>query len=708
MIEAPLAVSPDVVEALVGLIGRDLPPDTAIVNIRVYGPKQGNSYAADSELSVASIKMQGTDKLGMTGTDIKPAGAKLNMSGKLPMPKEGKALTFDAALVNSFGETMAWARATTTSRIQPIGILVPVSRASVTSALQALLEDLHLEHEDLLIDLGPNADFKDIAKKLQRWRVLLCDHPLSESEGENLQRVIREMPTKPVLLFVGSGSDGGELSPGWQMVMKTPLKPGPCRIVLVTADKSASMWQPCGSGTKKKYEMAADLARALADGLEKRRWNRLVLPVIGPHTNTQFPDGTEVTVDNYAVPNQQWELDHHLRELWRLVNEGQPISDAVLIFDPEDVRDPGINLDLSREALEAAENLHNKGVRLWLIAAGPNVNLDELVRRKPESKAIFAASIRTSLQAHANNPDQLVAYVKQLVLEEMFPRLQVEAANSGAGLTPSGFGNLQRYVHTQADYLRLLNGLVPFAPAGQQAAAAETSLFLRHWGASNLVAPLLVHGILDLGDGQTGNYAHLALDLTAERAKIPSGSSPVRNSLAGMIVRVVAALSDEMQQPGIYWLPNGTGGLEFYSADHRPFAFKRDPAFDRTTLKGVGIGLRTVAGFGVGLTDAQADARRLELPGLMPEHLDRENPSAVRFVVEDQRPEVGRLGLTLTLTAPPPLPLLGDSRSLGGADPAAADPADLSQQEWRIPGPLVRWLFAAFWGLLAWMMVRRI
>ena len=48
-------------------------------------------------------------------------------------------------MTNQAGETLAWHRATTTARIQPIGILVPESRKGTTSALQALLRDIRLE-----------------------------------------------------------------------------------------------------------------------------------------------------------------------------------------------------------------------------------------------------------------------------------------------------------------------------------------------------------------------------------------------------------------------------------------------------------------------------------------------------------------------------------------------------------------------------------
>src|SRR5205823_966087 len=117
-----------------------------------------------------------------------------------------------------------------------------------------------------------------------------------------------------------------------------------------------------------------------------------------------YPDGTEVTVDNYALVNQAWELDHILIAASRLVDQGQPLSDVVAVFDPEDVRDPGINTDLSKEALEAAENLDKKGVRLWLIAAGPNPDFTALVKQKPETKDLLTRSIRSSLQTHGNDP----------------------------------------------------------------------------------------------------------------------------------------------------------------------------------------------------------------------------------------------------------------------------------------------------------------
>jgi hypothetical protein len=703
MVEAPLAVSPDVAEGLVGLIGRDLPHDASTIDMRAYGPKQGPAYAADTELSVISVKCEGTNRLGLAGTDIKPSAPTLNLQGKLPMPKEGKSLTFDAALTNSFGETLSWARATTTSRIQPIGILVPQARKGVTSALQALLEDLRLEHEDLVIDLGPSADPKESAKRLQRWRVLLCDHPLSKEEGETLQRVIRELPATPVILFAGSGSDDGTLPGGWQVMMKpaTRVTPEPCRMVLVGSDTSGSMNDACGAGQMRKHELAVELAKRLARGFEQRRWNRLVLPLVGPDGQSKF-NTTEVTVENYAKPglHPAWELDAMLLSALRMVKAGHPVSDCVFVYDPQDVSD---DAQLPQPARDAAQELHNLGVRLWLVAAGAHPHEYDL------GPLVYGRTVK-SLSGCGNDANRLLAEVEQTVLEEMFPHLRVEAAAEGPGLTKSGYDRLKQYVETNAKSLRLLNGLTRFDDRAKHP-HKSTTLWLRHWDdrRKDVVSPLLVHGVLDLGAGQTGNYVHLTLDLTAERAKIPSETSVVRNSLAGLIVRVVAALSDEMQQPGIYWLPNGAGGLAFYSADHRPLQLQRDPAFDRQTLKGVGLGLRTVEGFGAGLADAQPDVRRLELPDLTPEHLDRAQPSAVRFVVEDQRPEVGRLGLTLTLTAPPPLPLPGDARSVGGAEQAAANAANNpDKSELRIPGWLVPWAFGACWALLAWVVLRRL
>ena len=91
-------------------------------------------------------------------------------------------------------------------------------------------------------------------------------------------------------------------------------------------------------------------------------------------------------------------------------------------------------LKILKEALEAAENLDKKGVRLWLIAAGPNPDLSALVKQKPETKDLLARSIRSSLQAHGNDPNALLDRVERLVLEEMFPRLGVEVADAGPGL----------------------------------------------------------------------------------------------------------------------------------------------------------------------------------------------------------------------------------------------------------------------------------
>ena len=733
LIEAPLAVSPDQPDVLIGLVARDIPKAHSGIAFTVSGPKQGAEYAADAPLTVAPVRQDGASGLAMAGGDIRPTGETVDLSGKLPAPKEGQSLTFDARLDSQFGEPLAWFRGTTTSRIQPIGVLVPKTQQGRTSALQGLLADLKLEYEDIVLDLSGAADPKEQAKQLRRWRVVLCDHPLQTGEAQALQLALREMPSKPVFLFAGSGSDDGTLSEGWGTLMKKPLKPEPCRTVLVGADTSGSMGERCGAGQMLRYELAGKIAQGLAQGFENRRWNRLVLPLVGPDGRFDFLAGRdhvnregegsaardvaykagqkyESTVFNYAIPGfhqsaerrgGDWELDTFLYTALRMVKQNNPISDCVYVFDPDDVDINGVSPVLPKAAQDAARELESLGVRLWLISVAGHTS---------EGNVGPVVSRRTVLSLGNTGGDvQLLGAAKQAIQESMFPYLGVEAASAGPGLTKSGFDRLQQYVKANAPHLRLLNGMCRFDDRSKHP-AAETSLWIRHWDGRRPTdgSPLLVHGTLDLGAGATGDYVHLAIDLTAERAKVPTGSTPVRNALAGLIVRIVSALSDEMQQPGIYWVPNGGGGLAFYAADHRPFQIERAASYDRQTLKGVGLGLRATDGFGANLSDSQPDIRRLELPGLTPEHLDRSQPTAVRFVVEDKRSETGSLGLTLTLTAAPPLPLAGEAKAIGGADPPA-DPLRAAEgAEWRIPGWAVRWVFAGYWLLFALVSLRRL
>jgi hypothetical protein len=718
-LEQPLIVSPYQTEMPVKLIGRNLPSGSTL-SVRMMGPKQGTAFQHDTQLTVAELG-RGTsdDTLAISGAPFHLTHGSLTARAALPTPTENHSLTIDATMTSDLGEVVAWTRGTTTARIQPFGVLVSKARKDEPSALKVLLDDLDLPWELVAVDLSSAADVDTSARQLARWRVLLMDSPLDGTESFVLQQALRRAGSTPILLFVGSGSDTGKLPAGWAQLMKLPVEPGKTRVIVVCSDTSASMNYFCGgSSGMKKFEFSGKLAEAIAPDYSKRQWNGGVRMLVGPDGQESFRDGTNtvaVDVNNYAVPGKHspWELSHMLLAVFERVKKGEQISHAILVFDPDDVESSSV---LPGSARDAARGLLNAGVRLWLIAAGRHPNVQDL---GPEIAAMEAKGqgVILSLGQFSGSADALIAACRKRITEELFPYLKVttEPAGMGQWLTVDGRERLADFFTRNAANVRLLNGLVPFALKADYH-AEDTVLWLEHWSntgrpedaAKDHFSPLLVKGDLNLGGGPLGRYMHLALDLTAERAAIPSGTGPHRRALAGLFVRVVSGLSDERQEPGIFWAARDDAGLSFYTARRRPFDIEPQSAPDSQSLRGFGLLARRIDGYDPGTIDSQPDGRQLDLPTLTIGRLHRSQPSVVRFVIEDRRPEIGRLALDLTLTAPPAQPLIGGADALGLGDSAGATTAPPASPTLRLPAWAVPWAFGAAWFLLAVVLLRKL
>jgi hypothetical protein len=285
--------------------------------------------------------------------------------------------------------------------------------------------------------------------------------------------------------------------------------------------------------------------------------------------------------------------------------------------------------------------------------------------------------------------------------EETLPRLGVDVDQEGLRwLTAEGAKDLPQFVSSHQQTLQLLTSQTAFLPKAQQPAGRQTILWTRHWHTKTF-APLLCRCDLDLRAGQTAIGYQVNLDLQAEEAKAMASRPEHRSTLAGLLIRIIAATVEELERPrirAIAW----EQGLQFYRDDYRPFCIEGDASASTTSPDHRGLGLEVIAGRGVGEQDADRDLRRLERPFLAPAHLHPDARSGVRFVIQDR--DMGKYAVTLALSCPPPQPLrsLQEKELIESAPvrPAAAVPNEATAQGGEaasiaIPGWASPWLIAS-------------
>jgi hypothetical protein len=709
VVRAPLTVTPDRASIPVQFSAAELPAGCTL-EFTCLGRRRGRP--ASEVLTTTPVGLtQG--RVALNGGPITLAPPTAEGSGTLDAPEDRHTLALVARVVNPYGETIGFARATVTAQVQPLGILETKNAASDTS-LKQLLDNLKLEYKGIKL----TGDLENDKETLSPWRLLVVEGKLDQPDADYFRTVMASLDTPPVLLF--AGADAAATGAGNQTLLSAPLVQGQARTVAIMSDVSDSMSEEAEGRTLRRWDMARLVAAQLNPGLLLRNTNRIVAPFKFIHLNpdgpitdfTRCPIGVYAGVSDDERRSGHWELAHHLVFAAALLDRDPTLSDVITTFDPTDCFN---GRELPDWARKAAEKLVNNGVRLHLIAAG---KLTDNSRNELGAVAFDRVIATTEwVKADGVSPttvtsdDEMIHLIKVYLFQRMFPRLEVVSDSKGIdSLTGKGKDALVKYVADRAGQIKLINALAPFQ--GRQATAAIPSawpapvvdrvvLWLKHWQTTEAVSPLLLKDVVDLGPGRAKAVAfHLAIDLGAENAATEDQYTPERDALAGLMVRVLSAISGEWVAPTIHFAPRGTGFF-FYQDNLKPFTIQPKAAPDWVKVKGVGLGCRILSGHGQGNRDFVADTRGLEMPWLAPRGLDPAHPSLVRLVIEDKNPAVGRLAIDLPLTAPPPWPVVAPIDVKQIVTPPAVNASQSGAAPLGLPARTLAAVIATAWLLLA-------
>ncbi len=664
-----------------------VPPDTD--TFPAFG-RVNNSTDADLYLEVRFIAGDGTVMTGApdatgkvdfsTGRSRRVGSGTTQFYADLPAPEQGQTSLLYMNVRNRYGEDLSAFQVYTRCQPPEIGIIIPEATDESRSQLVGLIRSLGLAARSLVLDLDDDAALSTNARALLEWGLVALDVELTDAQGKRLHAAFEAAAkngSPPQLLVVGT--DGYDTPPsGWNRFLKElSVEFRTSRVVAIATDLSGSMSSTVPAFGKSKIQIAYDVARALDAGLRRRDGNSLIYPI--------GPDGEKTTLGDYTsiVPDKHtWEGGAHLLAIRRLVERGEPISDAVLFWDSADLLSNGAGSNhaiLSAEQAEAAEWLIARGVRLHVISIGGDLHGANIPSVRD--------SVRVRFDDHSTL-ESLKNAIRTHVFEHVFPRLTLEAEPLGLARLADATAGAE--LSDAASRPRLINVLTRFRadPPNRE----SVLLWARHFSHDSL-APVLMTGTYKAGDTRH-DVAYLGIDLVSEFAKTPSGRTEQRNALASLIVATVNALARELDRPAVIWSVDGSGRLTAMIRDHRPFNLDPNSIVAHTVDTGVG---------------AIPDFTRLTSIAFRFTGLDTETPRDVQVVLRDIDPSIGTQTIRMPMLAMPPLPLNGEaSRELFGGEPSAifAGPATEEPAPFAIPASLMPWLFVGCCGVLCLIIAR--
>jgi hypothetical protein len=737
-LRAPLTITPDTATFPVSL-SADHVPGGCQVYLTCWGRRVGRPKDAEIEavpVGVVNGRLQLTPGAAPVGFTVPPEGLRGTLPAPEPDPECGRTLVLTARLVNEHKETLAFQRVSVTAEVQPLGLIQTASSPAETS-LKELLKGLGLEWRPVKLTGNVEQDVRTFKK----WRLLVLEDQLGPADSAALVAVLLRLDPRPALLFVGPAAPRSALA-GNKTLLSAPLPTGEARKVVFVCDLSGSMSVPVEGRSLPRWQLAQKGSDKLRPGLKNRDVNHLIATYkdldrrkrvgLGPDPQfdpakwvcplSHFAGDPDPAVGNRERNRDDWELCDHLLFAVDLAKRDPRVSDVVFIYDPADTYQGRALPEPSRKA---AAKLVKMGVRMHLVAAGRQEDGADPGNLGPDAFASVVATSdwvirdrKTGQRQPAGTDDDMVPLLQKYIFEEALPCLKVGAAEEGRLrelLTGPGVPALRAYVERPDSEVRLLNALAPFKPRGpagtagawEPAVADRVALWVKHWQHPAAVAPLLLRDEIVLAPGKASVAAyHLALDLDAENAATSDESAaettPARNALAGLLVRVLSAVSGQWVAPTIHFAPR-EDGFVFFRADFQPLTIRPALEPDPKTYRGVGLGCLTRTGLGPWRpAPARPDTRDLSTPWLAPRGLPAHEAKMVRLVVEDADETVGRLAIDLPLTAAPPWPVTqrADQEQIAAPPPAGAA-GDGPAAGWGLTPRALAVALVAAWAALA-------
>ncbi|MEL6498373.1 MAG: hypothetical protein AAFZ67_08510 [Planctomycetota bacterium] len=583
----------------------------------------------------------------------------------LDAPAHGAVNIIQAGIYTEFGECVASAQVHVQRQTPRIGVIQATS--GYDGKLMEVLKGTSLQYQAVRLDLSGAASPEANARVLEPWGALLLDQTLTKDEGKRLADAVaasqKRYGAAPRIVMVGMA--GGDRAPeGWAPFMRSmPLTPASRqRVVVVACDFSGSMGEkrsnlktPTGK-LLSRIEVARDLIRELAEGLVQRNSNDLLLVLDQNGNAIEFGTPKELasTFMSIGTRYDNWEGGNHIVRIDELLKK-YPISDALLIWDSEDVRgmSNGDRGDFTDAQRAAAESILSKSVNLYVVSIDGDLtggNIPGGVKNAPRVNFTSAADV-----------EAIKKQVRSRIFREMLPRLRVEVEEEGLARASSTENAALLRAAASNPNARLINSIGKFVALGKDGERSQVLLYARHFRPGDARrSPLFVQGEMSAGGQRMPTY-WLAVDLVAEHAYIDDTASATRNALLDLLVASIGVTTTRFEDPPVYWRVDGSGLIRAFSRNRTPFNITPDGSGDPEILASA----QTADGMKLA---PSVDLRRLARPGFGFEGLDDIARATIEF--EDRDPAIGEVKMSM-LIAPMPPRLILDPRDRSLIAPAA-------------------------------------